>query len=97
VLMDELVKPELPITDYVTAFSGITHAMLENVETRLEDVQRTFLELVDAETLLVGHALENDLRAMRVIHANIIDTSIMFPHPKVRNYKLQISIHVKTH
>ena len=39
VLMDELVRPEAPITDYVTRYSGITPAMMADVTTSLADVQ----------------------------------------------------------
>ena len=37
--MDELVRPEAPITDYVTRYSGITPAMMQGVTTSLADVQ----------------------------------------------------------
>jgi RNA exonuclease 1 len=47
-------------------------------------VQARFLELVPAEALLVGHALQNDLVALKIVHANIIDTALLFPHPKAR-------------
>ncbi len=30
----------------------------------------------------VGHSLENDLIAMRIVHMRVLDTAIMFPHPK---------------
>ena len=44
--------------------------------------QERFLGLVSAETLLVGHALENDLRVLRVLHGRVVDTAILYPHPK---------------
>jgi hypothetical protein len=41
VLLDELVLPRNPITDYVSQYSGITAGMLDHVKTRLEDAQVT--------------------------------------------------------
>jgi RNA exonuclease 1 len=32
------------------------------------------------ETPLIGHGLENDLNAVRIIHPTIIDTALLFPH-----------------
>lgn len=32
------------------------------------------------ETPLIGHGLENDLNAIRIIHPTIIDTALLFPH-----------------
>ena len=33
-------------------------------------------------TPLIGHAIENDLNATRLCHPSIIDTMILFPHPR---------------
>ena len=38
-IMDELVKPHLPVIDYVTTYSGITPSVLKNVTTRLKHIQ----------------------------------------------------------
>lgn len=35
---------------------------------------------ISPSTPLIGHGLENDLNAMRVVHPTIIDTILLFPH-----------------
>ncbi|OJJ00308.1 hypothetical protein ASPVEDRAFT_70550 [Aspergillus versicolor CBS 583.65] len=32
-------------------------------------------------TPLIGHAIDNDLNACRIIHPTVIDTAILYPHP----------------
>jgi DNA polymerase III epsilon subunit-like protein len=78
VVLDELIKPRRPILDYKTVYSGITPTMLENVTMRIEQVQAAILSIICKEDILIGHSLENDLRAVRVFHENIIDTAVMF-------------------
>ncbi|KAL2370810.1 RNA exonuclease Rex3 [Blastomyces gilchristii SLH14081] len=38
-------------------------------------------QLLQPETPLIGHALENDLNACRIIHPTIVDTALLYPHP----------------
>jgi hypothetical protein len=33
-------------------------------------------------TPLIGHAIENDLNATRLCHPNIVDTMLLYPHPR---------------
>ncbi|KAM7187970.1 hypothetical protein V8F33_010927 [Rhypophila sp. PSN 637] len=37
-------------------------------------------KLIAPDTPLIGHGLENDLNALRVIHPTLIDTVLLFPH-----------------
>lgn len=83
VVLDEFIKPERPITDYLTPYSGITPAMLENVSTSLQDIQKKLVEeILTPETILIGHSLESDFNALQLTHPYIIDTSLLFPHPR---------------
>ena len=38
--------------------------------------------LISPDTPLIGHGLENDLNAIRVIHPTLIDTILLYPHPR---------------
>ena len=66
VLLDMLVKPATAIVDYKTEFSGITPELMRDVTASLADAQRALAAIVDRETILVGHSLENDLKCAPV-------------------------------
>ncbi|XP_011164114.1 uncharacterized protein LOC113002627 isoform X2 [Solenopsis invicta] len=80
VVYDTLVKPSSEIIDYNTKFSGITEELMLNVTKTLSEVQHDLLNFIYAETILMGHGLGNDLRALRMIHKNVVDTSVLYPH-----------------
>ncbi|KAL3791097.1 hypothetical protein HJC23_012082 [Cyclotella cryptica] len=88
-VFDELVKPRRAVLDYLTDFSGITPTMLEGVNTRLEDVQAGLLSIIEGNDIIVGHSLENDLKALRLLHHNVVDTSVVFRGVNGRKYGLR--------
>ncbi|EDW98469.1 RNA exonuclease 1 homolog [Drosophila yakuba] len=88
---DALVKPDNQIVDYNTTYSGITEAMLSNETRSIRDVQAVLMSMFHAKSVLVGHSLESDLKALKLIHDVVVDTSVLFPHkmgpPKKRALK----------
>ena len=73
--------------DTVYRFSGITKELLEPVTTTLSDIQQHLTSLLRPDSILVGHSLNSDLLALKLTHPNIIDTSIIYPHPRGLPYK----------
>lgn len=86
-LLDELVKPDQPIIDYLTKYSGITPAAMSTATCSLRRAQKHVRKLVDHDTILVGHGLENDLKAMQLAHPYCVDTSLLYDHHRGPPYK----------
>lgn len=79
-VIDILVRPKGKILDLNTRWSGIADIKEEAVS--FEDSITLLGEVLDSNTVLVGHGLENDMNAMRLIHPKIVDTAVLFPRHK---------------
>lgn len=79
--LDVFVRPGAPIVDYRTAVSGLSADNLESATLCLADVHTLLRSTLPKGAILVGHSLENDLKALHLVHLRCIDTSILYPHP----------------
>lgn len=92
IVFDKFVKPQNRVIDYNTRFSGITEVTLSNSDAKsLPEIQAVLLSMFHTRTILVGHSLESDLKALKLIHSLVVDTALIFPHkmgpPKKRALK----------
>lgn len=70
------------VTDCLTHVSGVTPQMLQTATMTLEAVQRDLANIIeDSNTILIGHGLHSDLRALKLAHPRVIDTSLIFDPP----------------
>lgn len=90
IIVDQFVQPENLILDYNTPYSGIVPADLNGVKTTLADAQALLLKVLNHDSILIGHGLENDLIAIRLIHDNIVDTSIVYRHENGFPYRTSL-------
>ena len=54
-------------------------------------------EHLTPETPLIGHALDNDLNATRIVHPSIVDTVLLFPHPRGLPIRFGLKALMKKH
>jgi len=78
VLIDTLVKPEWPVTDDRSRINGIKKDALESVQFTLSHAQAFMVALCSEETVIIGHALQNDLAALKMEHNCNADSAMLF-------------------
>jgi RNA exonuclease 1 len=83
-LVDQLVLPRTPMLHYNTAFSGVRpgDVMRARREGKAlmgrEGAREALWRFVGPNTVLVGHALQNDLNALRLLHGGpIVDSYVL--------------------
>ncbi|XP_046681239.1 putative exonuclease GOR [Homalodisca vitripennis] len=77
---ESLVRPKAEIVDYNTRFSGVKEEEYCGNLRTLREVQSDMTEFIKEDTILIGHGLEKDLRAFRMVYSTYVDTGVVFPH-----------------
>ena len=83
VLLDTLVKPKWPVVDYRTWINGISAENLARVEFTLDHAQAFMDALCSDQTIIIGHAVHNDLAALKLDHGCVVDTAMLYSHAAV--------------
>ncbi|MCJ1432778.1 hypothetical protein MMC27_002135 [Xylographa pallens] len=82
-LVNTHVSPQREVIDWCTRYSGVTAHTMAEAEAQgqtLAGWQNARSELwkhIDADTVLVGQSLQNDLEALRMIHTRVVDSAIL--------------------
>uniref|UniRef100_A0A8C8E4C4 Exonuclease domain-containing protein n=1 Tax=Otus sunia TaxID=257818 RepID=A0A8C8E4C4_9STRI len=90
VVYDSFVKPDGKVVDCDKRLSGVTKDDLKKTTTSFQSVQAILLNLFSADTILIGHNLENDLFALKLIHDRVVDTSVVFPYQLGLPHKVEL-------
>ncbi|PYH85255.1 exonuclease, partial [Aspergillus uvarum CBS 121591] len=83
VLIDRYVRPAGRVTYWNTRVTGITprkmNAAIKHGQAfeSWGAARHSLWEFVDLDTVLIGHALHNDLNALGIIHPRVVDTAIV--------------------
>ncbi|KAK1558619.1 hypothetical protein Q3G72_004681 [Acer saccharum] len=73
-------KRGMQVADYRSEITGVSADDLVGVTCSLADIQKRMKKLLSHGAILVGHNLNKDLQALKLDHARVIDTSLVFKH-----------------
>ena len=82
-IIDSLVRPTNRVVDWRTRYSGVSYADMVRAEKKGEalngwrEARQELWRYINANTILIGHAMQNDLDALHLIHTNVVDSDIL--------------------
>lgn len=77
-IMNQFFRPLGDIIDLRTEVSGIRQEDIDSAKTTSYEVVAALSKIASQRTIIIGHSLENDFRAMKLIHKRVIDTSLVY-------------------
>ncbi|KJH41001.1 hypothetical protein DICVIV_13028 [Dictyocaulus viviparus] len=77
-VIDCVFHPDHDLVDPNTQYSGLSEEEIESSSMTLSDARDLLFEVVNSNKILIGHGLENDLKALRIVHDAVVDTSLLF-------------------
>jgi RNA exonuclease 1 len=83
-VLDTLVQTQYPVICFNTRFSGVS-SVSDGVT--FEELHDRLGEIANSDTILLGHSLSSDLRALRLDHRRVIDTVQLYPHQRGHPFK----------
>jgi DNA polymerase III epsilon subunit-like protein len=100
ILLNAYVNPTARVRSWRTQFSGVTRAIMDSAIKQGQALggwkaaRRALWEYIDADTILVGHALHHDLNVLGMFHSRVVDTAILsaqavFPEMRDRHFPRQ--------
>ena len=72
-------------------------ARVERVLASPEEARAALHRRMDVATVLIGHGLENDLLHLRMCHARVVDTAVLFPHTRGLPFRNKLRFLVERH
>jgi DNA polymerase III epsilon subunit-like protein len=82
-LVNAFVQPTGKVVDWRSRVSGVTPQDMEAAIARGEALNKwkgaraELWKHIDADTILVGHALQHDLDALRIAHTRVVDSAVL--------------------
>ncbi|SCU86231.1 LANO_0C07184g1_1 [Lachancea nothofagi CBS 11611] len=85
-VFDEIVRPFGEVIDLNSEFSGV-HAIEDHKSITFAEMLTQVLSksMINGNSILIGHGMENDLNVLRLIHRKVIDTAILYPRGKFKS------------
>ena len=60
-------------------------------------IHQRLLQCIGPDTLVVGHSLESDFKALKLFHTFVCDTAALFVHPRGPPFKIALKKLALTH